>query len=323
MKVFISRPIPENAYEILRSNGLDIEINPENTILSKEELIEKIKDKDILLSLLTDKIDEEVLSSNPNLKLVSNYAVGFNNVDITSATKNNILITNTPGVLDNTTADLGFTLLMSAARQILQADTFTREGKFDKWEPLGFLGEDIHHATLGIVGAGRIGQAMAKRGHKGFDMNILYSDPYENDYLNNELKAKKVELNELLEKSDFVSLHVPLLDSTHHLISTDQLKLMKKSAILINTSRGPVIDEIALVEALKTGEIKAAGLDVYENEPEVNSGLIKLDNAVLVPHIASASIKTRGEMARIAAENIVAFAKGEKPQAMVNPEILN
>jgi len=322
MKVYVSRPIPQNAYKILKDAGLEVFANEENRILSKQELIENIKDVDALLPLLTDAIDDEVLASNPKLKIVANYAVGFNNINIEAATKRGILVTNTPDVLTDTTADMAFALLMTTARSIVPSDKFTRDGMFDKWEPLGFLGQDIHHATLGIIGAGRIGQVVAKRGHHGFDMKILYVDMSHNEYMDSELGATKVELDYLLQNSDFVSLHVPLFPNTHHLIGKDQFKMMKKTAVLINTARGPVVDEEALVEALKTGEIWAAGLDVYEKEPTVHHELLKMDNVVLAPHIASASIQTREEMGRIAAENIVLFLNGKKPLTPVNPAVL-
>ncbi|MCF7906235.1 D-glycerate dehydrogenase [Candidatus Gracilibacteria bacterium] len=322
-KIYISQPIPENALKILRDGGLEVETNTDNRVLEKSELMQAIQGKDGLLSLLTDTVDAEVLSANPNLKIVSNYAVGYNNIDVQAATERNILVTNTPGVLTETTADLAFALLMASARKLLEADKFTRAGKFHKWEPLGFLGQDIHGATLGIVGAGKIGTATARKGHKGFGMRILYFDPNENDYLNNELQATKVSLEELLQESDFVSLHVPLIEKTHHLIGAQELSLMKPTAYLINTARGPVVDEATLAEALQKGTIAGAGLDVYENEPDVHPDLLNLDNVILAPHIASASIHTRQEMARIAAENIVAFFEGEDIPSPVNPEILS
>ncbi|MCF7917975.1 D-glycerate dehydrogenase [Candidatus Gracilibacteria bacterium] len=321
MKVYIARPIPQNAYQILRDGGLDVEINPENRILTKSELIQKLQGKDILLSLLTDPVDGEVLDGAPSVKLVSNYAVGYNNIDVAAATSRGVLVTNTPGVLTETTADLAFCLLATCARQILPADSFTREGKFDKWEPLGFLGQEMYGATLGIIGAGRIGTAMAKRGAKGFDMNILYSDPKPKSDMES-LGGRKVEMDELLAQSDFISLHVPLNESTKHLLGKQEFKKMKKSAILINTARGPVVDEAALAEALETGEIAGVGLDVYENEPTIHPGLLKTQKAVIVPHIGSASLKTREAMARIAAENIVAFVNGTEIPAPVNPEVL-
>ena len=323
MKVYISRPIPNNAVEILREAGIDVEINPENKVLKKSELIKAIQNKDALLCLLTDPIDDEVLASNPNLKIVSNYAVGYNNVDIPAATARKILVTNTPGVLTETTADLAFALLMGAGRKLIAADKFTRDGKFDKWEPLGFLGQDIHGATLGIIGAGKIGTATARKGHKGFAMRILYFDPNVNEYINNELDGMRVSMEELLKESDFVSLHVPLTEKTRHMIGKKELQMMKKTAYLINTARGPVVDEEALVWALKTGEISGAGLDVYENEPAVHPDLLKLDNVILAPHIASASVHTRQEMARIAAENIVAFFRKEEIPSPVNPEVIS
>ncbi|MDP3975958.1 MAG: D-glycerate dehydrogenase [bacterium] len=321
MRVYVCRPIPEVGIQILRDAGLEVEVNSENRVLSKEELKQAVKNSEAILSILTDPIDAEVMDAAPNLKIIANFAVGFNNIDVKAATERGILVTNTPGVLDDTTADFAFTLLMAAGRLLVDSDQFTRAGKFDKWEPMGFLGQDIHGATLGIVGAGRIGAAVAKRGMGGFQMKVLYFDPSENEELN-KLGAKKVDMDTLLAQSDFVSLHVPLNPSTTHLISAKELKMMKKSAFLINTARGPVVDEQALVDALKAGEIRGAGLDVYEEEPKLKSGLFGLKNVILAPHIASASIQTRGKMATMAAENIVAFATGKKPLTPVNPEVL-
>lgn len=322
MKVYIARPIPDNAAQILRDAGLEVEINPENRILSTPELIEKLKDKDVLLSLLTDPVGPELLDAVPNIRLVSNYAVGYNNINVEAATERGVLVTNTPGVLTETTADLAFSLLMTCARLILPADKFTRDGKFDKWEPLGFLGQEVYGATLGIIGAGRIGTATARRGAKGFDMNIVYYDPKENEEMN-AMGGRKVSMDELLEKSDFISIHVPLNEATTHMIGAEEFKKMKKTAIIINTARGPVIDEAAMADALEKGEITGAGLDVFEKEPEIHPFLLKSDKAVIVPHIGSGSVQSREAMARIAAENIVAFAKGEKIPAPVNPEVLN
>jgi glyoxylate reductase len=322
MKVHITRPIPENGIQLLQEANIEVLLNSENILPTKQQIIERAKDCEGLLPILTDTIDAELMDALPNLKIIANYAVGFNNIDINAATERGIIVTNTPGVLNDTTADFAFTLMMAAGRLIIAADKFTRAGKFDKWEPVGFLGQDIHKATLGIVGAGRIGTAMAKRAIGGFEMEVLYFDPNNNEALD-QMGAKQVQMEELLEQSDFVSVHVPLFEATKHLINANAFKKMKNSAFLINTARGPVVDEQALVEALQSGEIRGAGLDVYEDEPSVHPDLLKMDNVILAPHIASASIGTRGAMARIAAENLTAFSKGERPITPVNPEVLD
>jgi glyoxylate reductase len=258
----------------------------------------------------------------PTVKIFANYAVGFNNIDVEAATKRKVVITNTPGVLTDTTADFAWTLLMAAARRLVEADKYCRAGEYEGWGPMLFLGHDIHHKTLGIVGLGRIGQAIARRA-QGFEMKVLYNDefrpPPEKEA---ELKVTYVSLEQLLRESDFVTLHVPLMPSTKHLIGKKQLEMMKRTAVLINTSRGPVVDEKALVAALKSNVIFAAGLDVYEDEPALAPGLAGLDNAIIPPHIASATFDTRTKMATMAAGNIVSFFKGERPSNIVNPEVL-
>jgi glyoxylate reductase len=318
--IFVTRRIPQAGLDLLQDH--DVSLNPEDRVLSRDELIEKAKNKDAVLCLLTDKIDGQLMDALPSVKIFANYAVGFDNIDLEAATQRKIAVTNTPGVLTGTTADMAWTLLMSAARRVVESDKFARAGKFKGWAPMMFLGVDIHYKTLGIIGMGRIGQAMAWRS-RGFDMKILYTDrkrvPIE---LEKMLRVNFVTLEELLRESDFVSLHVPLRRSTHHLIGRKQLEMMKKTAVLVNTSRGPVVDEKALVEALKTRKIFSAGLDVFEDEPALAPGLAELDNAVVVPHIASASIDTRSKMSTMAAENIVAFFNGERPPNILNPEVL-
>lgn len=275
-----------------------------------------------VLSQVMDPIGETVLSA-PELKIVSNVAVGFDNIEVHAATRHGVMVTNTPGVLTDTTADFAFALMMAAARRVAEADRFVRAGSFNGWAIDMLLGQDVWGATLGLVGVGRIGGAVARRA-RAFDMRILYTDavalPPETEQ---ELGATRVELPALLRQADFVSLHVPLTPETQHLISAGQLALMKPSAVLVNTSRGPVVDEAALAEALRRRTIFAAGLDVFEREPEVHPALLELDNVVLAPHIASGSVRTRSEMSAMAVRNLLAGLRGERPQNLVNPEVLD
>jgi glyoxylate reductase len=322
LKVYITRRIPEPGIEMIRKEH-EVEINPYDRVLTREELLQAVKGKDGILCLLTDKIDAEVFdAAGPQLKVVSNYAVGYDNIDVKEATKRGIVVTNTPGVLTETTADLAWALILATARRIVEADKFTRAGKYEGWAPMLFLGQDVYGKTLGIIGMGRIGQAVARRA-KGFNMKVLYNDirriPEETE---KELNATFVSLDELLEQSDFVSLHTYLSPETYHLINEERLRKMKKTAYLINTSRGPVVDESALVRALKEGWIAGAGLDVYEFEPKLVPGLAECENAVLLPHIASASVETRTKMATMAAENLLAVLAGKMPPNPVNPEVL-
>jgi glyoxylate reductase len=273
-----------------------------------------------IVSQLMDPIRETVLST-PGLKIVSNVAVGYDNVDVAAATAHKVMVTNTPGVLDDATADFAFTLLMAAARRIVEADNFTREGNFRGWAIDMILGADVFGATLGIIGIGRIGRGMARRA-KGFNMRVIYYDPNPlPPEAEAQLGAERVDLARLLVESDFVSVHVPLTQETHHLLSTTQFGQMKRTAILVNTSRGPVVDEAALVEALTARKIAAAGLDVYEREPAVHPGLVPLPNVVLAPHIASATVRTRSEMSAMAARNMATAVRGGKPPNLVNPEV--
>ena len=319
MKIFITRKIPKPGLDLLR-NEFELEINPYNRVLSKEGIIKGVKGKDGLLCLLTDSIDKDVIQSEPNLKMIASYAVGYNNIDVKVATQKGIPVSNTPGVLTDATAEMAWALLLSVARRIAEGDTFTRAGQFEGWDPMLMHGQDISNKTLGVVGAGRIGTAFALKS-KGFNMNVLYVDEKKNETLEKEVNAKKVTFDEILKKSDFISLHVPLMPSTHHLIGEKELKMMKKNAVLINTSRGPVVDEQALVFALKEKQIFGAGLDVYEHEPEITWELKELDNVIIQPHSASATIETRTKMAVMAAENMVAGLKGEIPTNCVNKEI--
>lgn len=320
--VYVTRRIPEPALELLREH-FEVEVNPYDRVLTREELLENIRGRDAVLCLLTDNIDSEVFdAAGARCRIFANYAVGYNNIDVAEATKRGIVVTNTPDVLNDATADLAWALLFAVSRRVVESDKYARAGKFKGWGPMLFLGNDITGKKLGIVGAGRIGFNFAKKA-KGFDMEILYTSNKPNREMGEQLGAKFVDKETLLKESDFVSLHVPLTPSTRHYVGEKEFKLMKNTAVLINTSRGPVVDEKALVKALRDGEIWGAGLDVFENEPEIEEGLLELDNVVLVPHIASATIGTRTNMGLIAARNIVKVLKGERPETCVNPEVLD
>ncbi len=321
-RVFVTRRIPEEGINVVMQ-FCETEVSDFDGVLPRDILLERVKDKDGILCLLTDTIDKEVMdAAGSNLRVISNYAVGFNNIDVGEATRRGIMVTNTPGVLTETTADLAWALLMSIARRIVEADKFVRAGKFRGWEPLLLLGTDVYSATLGIIGFGRIGQAMARRA-SGFRMKVIYHDlqrvPLQ---VEEELRASYRALPELLSEADFVTIHVPLTPQTHHLIGEKELKMMKKEAYLINTARGPIVDEKALVLALREGWIRGAALDVFEKEPEVEPELLKLDNVVLAPHIGSATHATRTKMAIMAAGNLVKALQGEVPPNLVNPEVL-
>jgi lactate dehydrogenase-like 2-hydroxyacid dehydrogenase len=319
--VFVTREIPQAGLDIVYANCDPVEMNPDDQVLSREALLAGVRGRDGVLCLLTDRIDDEVFAAaGPQCKVFANYAVGFNNVDLDAATKHGKLVTNTPGVLTDATADHTWTLLMATARRISEADAYMRTGAWGGWGPMQFLGGDVTGRTLGIIGAGRIGTAVAQRS-AGFDMKVLYHDQRRNEELERKLGAMQVSKEELLAESDFVSLHVDLNESTRHLISTAELKRMKPTAYLINTSRGPVIDETALVQALQENQIAGAGLDVFEDEPKAKDGLFACKNTVLVPHIASATHWTRSQMAILAANNLVAALKGEKPPNLVNPDV--
>ena len=311
--VFVTRRIPEKGIDVLTQNCETVDINPDDRVLTREELLAGVKGRDGVLCLLTDTIDDDVFeAAGAQCKVFANYAVGYNNVDVEAAKKRGMRITNTPGVLTNATSDMAWALLFSAARRIAESDKFMRTGQWGGWGPMQFLGADITGRTLGIIGAGRIGAAFALKA-SGFKMKVLYTDQVPNPELEEKLGARKVELDELLKESDFVSVHVPLMEETIHLIGKPELDLMKPSAVLVNTSRGPIVDEAALVDALREKAIAAAGLDVYEEEPKAAPGLLELDNVVACPHIASATIETRTRMAIMAAENLVAVLEGKEP----------
>lgn len=321
-RVFVSRVIPDEGLDPLRA-ACEVDLWTDELPPPRDELLRRVAGADGFLSLLTDAVDDELLdAAGPQLKVVSNFAVGFDNLDVPALTRRRIPAGNTPGVLTETTADLAFALLMAAARRIPEGVDYVRDGRWLTWGPMLLMGVDIHGATLGIVGFGRIGREMARRG-RGFGMRILYHDVHPATAAEEaELGARRVEMDELLRASDFISLHVNLTDETHHLIDADALRAMKPSAVLVNTSRGPVVDPAALEAALRDGEIFAAGLDVTEPEPlPADHGLVHLPNCVVVPHIASASRVTRGKMAAMAAANLLAGLAGERLPTPVNPEV--
>lgn len=322
LKVYVTRKIPEQGLNKIKKY-FDAEVWPEFAPPPKKIIIEKTRNVDALVSLLSDKIDAEVFDAAPKLKIVSQIAVGFDNIDVKEATKRGIYVTNTPEVLTDTTADFAWALLMAVARRVVEADKYVRTGQWKvAWHPEMLLGMDIHGATIGIVGAGRIGYSVAQRA-KGFKMKILYYDVIPRPEIERDFGAKRTDLDALLGESDFVSLHVPLLKETFHLINEKKLKLMKKSAYLINNARGPVVDEKALYKALKEGWIAGAGLDVFEQEPTpMDNPLLKLDNVVVAPHISSASYETRSQMAEMVADNLIAYFQKKKPPNLVNPEVM-
>jgi len=318
LKIFVTQRIPQAGLEILHRAYPDFQINAEEHVLTRRELQEKVKGADALLSLLTDKIDAEILdAAGPQLKIVANMAVGYDNIDLKAATLRRVMVTNTPGVLTEATADHAWALLFAIARRVPESERYLRAGKFKGWGPLLFLGGDVTGRTLGIIGTGRIGCAMAMKS-RGFAMNVLYVDRSANAKLESEIGARRVSLEELLRQSDFVSLHVPLLPDTTHMIDANALRLMKRTAYLINTGRGPLVDEAALAEALKNGEVAGAALDVFENEPAVHPKLLNLENIVLTPHIASATVDSRSKMAKMAAENLIEGLAGRKPPNLLN-----
>ena len=322
-KVYVTRQLFDEAIEILEEHA-DVEVyEGVDDAIPRELLLEKVADVEGLLPLLTERIDAEVMDAAEGLKVISNYAVGYNNIDVAAATERGIYVTNTPGILTDTTADCAFALLMAIARRIPEADRHVKAGGWvHAWGPRMFVGTDVHGKTLGIIGLGRIGGAIARRA-KGFNMNVIYYDEERKRELEKELGVRYSPLKELLTESDYVSLHIPLTSSTRHMIGKRELTMMKETAFLINTSRGPVVDEDALYRALRDGVIAGAGLDVFEREPlSPESPLKGLDNAVITPHIASASVETRTKMATTAAFNLISALQGKEPPNLVNPEVL-
>jgi glyoxylate reductase len=325
-KILVTQKVPAPAYPLLEAIG-DVEANMEEEVIwPYEELLHRGPGHDYIYCLLTDNVDanflEACVAATPRLKMIANMAVGFNNIDVETATRLGVAVSNTPGVLSDTTADLAFALLMATARRIPEAERFLRAGKFKGWGPLLFCGAEVHHSTLGLIGAGRIGKIVTKRA-SGFEMKVIYYDvhrlsPEDEAALN----MMYLPMDDVLKQADFISVHTPYMPSTHHLISERELDLMKPTAIIINTARGPIIDEKALVKALQAGKIAGAGLDVFEHEPAIEPELLTMENVVLLPHIASASLKTRTLMATMASDNIVAHFHGQRPPNVVNPEVL-
>jgi glyoxylate reductase len=320
--VLVTKRIYPEAIEYLRANFADVDYVNNDEGLRPAALLERARGKDALVSQLTDKLPSDVIEQLEGVRVIANVAVGYDNIDVAAATRKGIVVTNTPDVLTETTADFAWALLMAAARRVVEAHAFVHSGEWKQWTIDLIAGEDVYGRTLGIFGMGRIGQAVARRA-SGFGMRLLYHDARRaGEDVERRLGLEFVDKDRLLRESDFVSLHVPLLASTRHLIGEAELELMKRTAILVNTARGPVVDEAALVRALRDGKIRSAGLDVFEREPQVEPGLLELPNVVLAPHIASASHATRRKMSMMAAENAAAAAAGKRPPNALNPEAL-
>jgi len=317
-KVLVTREVFDEVLEYL-SQYFEVTSNQSDIPMNPETLAMKLSDKEGAVITLSDRIDAALLSHCPNLKVVCNIAVGYNNIDLEACRKAKIMATNTPGVLDDTTGDFTWTLILATARRLTEAEAYLRDGQWVGWKLKQFLGLDVHHATLGIFGLGRIGQVVARRA-TGFEMNVIYHDVRRAALeIEQACRASFVSKDELLSQSDIVTVHVPYSPATHHLIGKQELERMKPTAILINASRGGVVDDSALIEALRSGTIAAAGLDVFENEPKLNPGFLELKNVVLAPHIASSSRATRHRMAMLAAQNLVAAITGETPPNLLNP----
>ena len=320
-KIYVTRQLPEAALSLLNGCG-ELRVWEPDEVIPRAVLLREVQQTDALLCMVTERIDEELLAHAHRLSIVANMAVGYDNVEVPALSRRGIVLTNTPGVLTETTADLVFTLILGIARRIGEAERIVREGRWRSWSPFSFLGRDVHHATLGILGLGRIGMEVAKRA-KGFDMRVLYANRSRNREAEEKLGCIPVDLPTLLRESDFVTVLVPLTADTRHLLSTPQFKLMKPTAFLINGARGPIVDQRALYEALRDGLIAGVALDVTDPEPiPQDDPLLSLENCLILPHIGSASIATRTRMATLAAENIVAFLSGNRPPTPVNPEVL-
>jgi lactate dehydrogenase-like 2-hydroxyacid dehydrogenase len=319
--IYVTRMIPQQTIDTLREH-YDVEVNPHDRALTREELLQAVRGRNAIISLLTDTIDGAVLdAAGAQCRIVANYAVGFNNFDLSAATTRGVILTNTPGVLDDATATHAWALLLATARRISESERYVRAGKWQGWAPMAFIGQDVDNMTLGIAGLGRIGQRFARKA-AAFDMNIIYTDAKPNTEFERQYNARFVDKATLLRESDYLSLHLPLLSETHHYIGAAELAAMKPTAVLINAARGPLVDEKALVAALREKVIWGAGLDVFEDEPKLAPGLAELDNVVVVPHIASATAQTRLAMGKIAADNVIRVLNGEAPLNCINPQVL-
>jgi lactate dehydrogenase-like 2-hydroxyacid dehydrogenase len=319
--IYVTRMIPQQTIDTLREH-YDVEVNPHDRALTREELLQAVRGRNAIISLLTDTIDGAVLNAaGAQCRIVANYAVGFNNFDLSAATTRGVILTNTPGVLDDATATHAWALLLATARRISESERYVRAGKWQGWAPMAFIGQDVDNMTLGIAGLGRIGQRFARKA-AAFDMNIIYTDAKPNTEFERQYNARFVDKATLLRESDYLSLHLPLLSETHHYIGAAEMAAMKPTAVLINAARGPLVDENALVAALREKVIWGAGLDVFEDEPKLAPGLAELDNVVVVPHIASATAQTRLAMGKIAADNVIRVLNGEAPLNCINPQVL-
>jgi glyoxylate reductase len=319
--VYVTRAIPQQTIDFLRQFH-DVEVNPHDRALTRDELLQAVRGRHAVITLLTDTVDGAVLdAAGPQCRIFANYAVGFNNFDLKAATERGVVMTNTPGVLDDATATHAWALLLATARRISESERYVRSGKWQGWAPMAFIGQDVDNKTLGVAGLGRIGSKFARKAC-AFDMKVIYTDAQRNLELERQIGAVYVDKETLLRESDYLSLHLPLLPETHHYIGTAELAKMKRTAILINAARGPLVDEKALIQALREKTIWGAGLDVFEDEPQLAPGLTELENVVVVPHIASATIETRLAMGKIAAGNVISVLKGEAPQTCINPEVL-
>jgi glyoxylate reductase len=320
-RVLVTREISMEAVARLKER-FSVDSNQKDLPLTRRQFLQKLKDKDGLVTLSTDIVDDEVLAKNPRLKIVSNVAVGYNNLDVDAATRRGVMMTNTPGAVDDATADLTWALILATARGLTFADRAVRAGKWKRWRMMEFLGQDVYGKTIGVIGFGRIGRGVARRA-RGFDMKVLYaSRSRASDSIEQEFRASYVDKDTLLRESDVVTMHLPLFPETRHYIGARELALMKNTAILVNASRGPVVDEKALVKALKANRIAAAGLDVYEHEPTLSPGLAQLPNVVLTPHVGSGTYQTRLKMSNMAVTNCIAGLTGQRPPNLLNPEVL-
>jgi glyoxylate reductase len=316
MKVFITGELPEIAFELLRKNKIPFDYYKKDQAIPRQILLQKVENCDALVSLLTEKIDKEVIDLMPRCKIIANYAVGYNNIDIDYAKQKKIIVTNTPDVLTESTADLTMALVLACARRLSEGEKLLRTKKFKGWKPKLLLGMELKDKTFGILGAGRIGSAVARRA-KSFGTNIIYVDSNRNQKLEKETAAKKVSLNYLLENSDILSVHLPLNSQTHHFLNQERLNQLKRNSILINTTRGEIIDEKALIRLLRRKKLMAVGLDVFENEPNLNPELLKFPNVLVLPHLGSATREARDGMAELAVKNIISVLRGKPPLSPV------